>query len=404
MHHLLADQCRIRQTHSRTQLPIFIVTAKSQSSDVIEALEIGANDYITKPVDFDVTLARIQNHLLMTQSAEAVVPAEVSEPVAVSAVPETPEKAETLEKAETPAAVSLGQPAAVPETPAAVSAAAAPVASMPAAANNLLVSFTPERYQVQYQLRQELLGPVTVALDQNSDAPVLFQTLAVDAPATVQLLHSCVNQELKQFEQVRSQFPDSQIGQADDAYFLIHPLRRDFEKDHLLQNQLGDPWPLAKALSLMNGLLECLEPFHRQDLFHGGLGADSFVYSGGYASATLVDSGLGKRILLRLAKQSAEHRRHLLMQRGYQPLEQRVGRVLPSSDLYAAGLVGLQALTGQSLQVLTTPTASRDLQWRSYVKSVPLSVADWFDQLIRQEATGRFKNAIEARSRLQAFL
>ena len=55
--------CRLRATHSHTELPVIMVTARTQSEDIVEALNLGANDYITKPVDFAVALARIETHL-----------------------------------------------------------------------------------------------------------------------------------------------------------------------------------------------------------------------------------------------------------------------------------------------------------------------------------------------------
>ena len=45
------------------QLPVIMVTAVSESDKVVEALDLGANDYITKPVDFPVALARIRSQL-----------------------------------------------------------------------------------------------------------------------------------------------------------------------------------------------------------------------------------------------------------------------------------------------------------------------------------------------------
>src|SRR5665647_364118 len=47
---------RIRAKYSQGVLPVIMVTAKSQSEDIVEALNCGANDYITKPVDFPVAL------------------------------------------------------------------------------------------------------------------------------------------------------------------------------------------------------------------------------------------------------------------------------------------------------------------------------------------------------------
>ncbi len=49
----------IRRDHSAALMPVIMVTAKTQSEDVVEALNMGANDYVTKPVDFPVALARV---------------------------------------------------------------------------------------------------------------------------------------------------------------------------------------------------------------------------------------------------------------------------------------------------------------------------------------------------------
>ena len=53
----------LRQTYSPADLPIIMATARDQSEDIVEAFELGANDYVTKPVDFPVSLVRIQAQL-----------------------------------------------------------------------------------------------------------------------------------------------------------------------------------------------------------------------------------------------------------------------------------------------------------------------------------------------------
>jgi len=54
---------RVRETHTENQLPVIMVTAKSASEDVVEALLMGANDYVTKPVDMEVAAARVEMQL-----------------------------------------------------------------------------------------------------------------------------------------------------------------------------------------------------------------------------------------------------------------------------------------------------------------------------------------------------
>jgi diguanylate cyclase (GGDEF)-like protein/PAS domain S-box-containing protein len=62
----------LRQTYAPTELPIIMVTAKTQSADIVEALRLGANDYVTKPIDFPVALARIHTQLLHKWAVEAL--------------------------------------------------------------------------------------------------------------------------------------------------------------------------------------------------------------------------------------------------------------------------------------------------------------------------------------------
>jgi len=47
-----------------------MATAKSETQDVVRALEIGANDYVTKPLDFQVVLARVQTQLSLKRARE----------------------------------------------------------------------------------------------------------------------------------------------------------------------------------------------------------------------------------------------------------------------------------------------------------------------------------------------
>lgn len=62
---------RIRESFTSQQLPVIMVTAKSFSEDVVEALQLGADDYVTKPVDFNVALARIQTQIARKRATDA---------------------------------------------------------------------------------------------------------------------------------------------------------------------------------------------------------------------------------------------------------------------------------------------------------------------------------------------
>ena len=66
----------IRRTHSLYQLPVIVVTGKVTAEDVIDGLDVGANDYVTKPITFPVLEARIKTQIAVKQSIEDLLQAE----------------------------------------------------------------------------------------------------------------------------------------------------------------------------------------------------------------------------------------------------------------------------------------------------------------------------------------
>ena len=58
------DFCKIfRQSKTFRQIPIIMLTARSEEADIVSGLEFGANDYITKPFSPRVLIARIKAQL-----------------------------------------------------------------------------------------------------------------------------------------------------------------------------------------------------------------------------------------------------------------------------------------------------------------------------------------------------
>jgi DNA-binding response OmpR family regulator len=61
---------KIREKLSPTALPVIIATANDESEDIVRAFELGTNDYVTKPINFPVLLARIETHLRLKRATE----------------------------------------------------------------------------------------------------------------------------------------------------------------------------------------------------------------------------------------------------------------------------------------------------------------------------------------------
>ncbi|MCC7305568.1 MAG: response regulator transcription factor [Alphaproteobacteria bacterium] len=56
------------------QIPIIILSSRSADEDVIELLNLGADDYVTKPFNFDLLIARIGAHLRKAAARETGEP------------------------------------------------------------------------------------------------------------------------------------------------------------------------------------------------------------------------------------------------------------------------------------------------------------------------------------------
>jgi sigma-B regulation protein RsbU (phosphoserine phosphatase) len=64
---------QLRVDHPPTRLPVIIATARTEREDVVEALKLGANDYVTKPFDFPVVLARVETQLAHKRAVDRIV-------------------------------------------------------------------------------------------------------------------------------------------------------------------------------------------------------------------------------------------------------------------------------------------------------------------------------------------
>ena len=63
---------RIRERHPPTELPVVMLTAHDHTQDVVEALQLGANDYLSQPVNFPVMLARLATQVQSLRTSRAL--------------------------------------------------------------------------------------------------------------------------------------------------------------------------------------------------------------------------------------------------------------------------------------------------------------------------------------------
>jgi diguanylate cyclase (GGDEF)-like protein/PAS domain S-box-containing protein len=62
----------LRTTYDPTELPVIMLTGCDESKSIVHALDLGANDYVTKPFDFAVVRARIRTQVSLKRAKAAL--------------------------------------------------------------------------------------------------------------------------------------------------------------------------------------------------------------------------------------------------------------------------------------------------------------------------------------------
>lgn len=74
------EACRILKRSDQTRhIPIIFLTAKTETADLIEAFEVGAADYVTKPFNGAELLKRIQTHLTLKDQQDRILKANTNQ-------------------------------------------------------------------------------------------------------------------------------------------------------------------------------------------------------------------------------------------------------------------------------------------------------------------------------------
>ena len=62
----------LRQLYDQSELPVVVMTSLDNRKQVLDAFSSGANDYVRKPIDNEILLARLRNQLLIKKTQKAL--------------------------------------------------------------------------------------------------------------------------------------------------------------------------------------------------------------------------------------------------------------------------------------------------------------------------------------------
>ena len=162
----------------------------------------------------------------------------------------------------------------------------------------------------------------------------------------------------------------------------------------------GKPLSESYVRELLAELLEVLEVAHQQKVVHRDIKPQNLMRRKGDGKVVLIDFGAVKEIgTLIVTPQGQTEPSVVVGTSGYMPSEQAKGRPKLSSDIYAVGMVGIQALTGLLPEQLPEEPDTGKVIWRNQI-SVSEELGGILEKMVSDHFSERFVDAVEARSAL----
>jgi DNA-binding response OmpR family regulator len=362
----------IRTKYSMAQLPVIMATAKDRSEDMLQAFDLGANDYVTKPIDLPIVLARIQSHLRLIQSArqEPAIPS-TSFTSTIQSIPADPR-------------VNL-EPVNIDIDDQPLSGIFEPNTLEPA--SRLLLG----RYKISQKLADGDFQQTYLAQDtkQSQEPTCLVQQIKLnrDRPSlSVATIHQ-FKREIEIFNQLAQHRNIAKIFDAFQQEQQICIVQEYIGTDLLanklkLERSVG----IASALTMIVEMLEILQHLHQYQIVHQHLDANCFAYCQ-EGKLVLVDLGIATRLSAKLY-QPNQYNSNI-----YQMPTQWQSSNIVDLDIYPVGMIVLHALTGIAPNLLPIDPLTGEMSWRDSC-IVAESFASILSKMISKNSVNRY-NSIE---------
>jgi serine/threonine protein kinase/tetratricopeptide (TPR) repeat protein len=178
--------------------------------------------------------------------------------------------------------------------------------------------------------------------------------------------------------------------EEDREFYLVqeliegHPLTQEL--------QLGHHWTEPQVYGLLHEILTVLEFVHQHDVIHRDIKPDNIIRRTADQKLVLVDFGTVKQVI---ATQTQVGTTIVAGTPGYMPTEQGRGKPRPSSDIYALGVIGIQAFTGLTPAQLQEDPNSGEIVWQPWAECSD-GLAQILNRMVRYHFKERYPSATEA--------
>ncbi len=158
----------------------------------------------------------------------------------------------------------------------------------------------------------------------------------------------------------------------------------------------------TEVIDLLLDILHVLEFVHQQQVVHRDIKPSNLIRRKSDEKIILIDFGAVKQIEIPQGEPSHQMSVTIAVgSSGYMPNEQLAGKPRYSSDIYAVGMVGIQALTGIYPRKLREDPKTSEVIWREHCQVSP-ELGDVLDLMVRYDFRQRYQSATEALRALHA--
>ena len=182
-------------------------------------------------------------------------------------------------------------------------------------------------------------------------------------------------------------------------------LAQELIDGQLLSQELGAGrcWSEAKLIEVLDDLLSTLAFVHEQGVIHRDIKPSNLIRRRSDQKIVMIDFGSVKQVghLSAIAQEQGQVSITIAVgSLGYMPNEQLAGQPCLSSDIYAVGMLAIQALTGIDPKTLKKDVRTSEILWRDQAV-VSDWLADIIDRMVRYDFRQRYSSAGEALAALR---
>jgi CHASE2 domain-containing sensor protein/predicted Ser/Thr protein kinase len=178
-------------------------------------------------------------------------------------------------------------------------------------------------------------------------------------------------------------FEDEQEFYLVEEYIQGHILTEELPPVMNLQNE-------SFVINMLKGVLEILVFVHQHRVIHRDIKPANIIRRALDNRLVLIDFGAVK--LMQLPSEKTELATVAIGTRGYTPPEQFAGHPRLCSDIYALGMIGIQAITGIPPQELQPNPETGNVMWRETAQ-VSEELAAILDKMVCYHFSDRYQSA-----------